>query len=290
MDIGDLLTREQKLDILRDSRLATTDWQTVAPDANGDWIAQRNAAFATFRPLSSADAPGDGAGAPAPIFLQQTLGLVTSRDVWAFASSTQELRRNVNRSVAFYNMKVAEFQRTNPSGNAAQRATKAKAFIGKTPLDFHWGRENYRDAATGKIYEVDESGFRVSAYRPFFKQRLYFSRELNNSIRDFPRIYPSADAENMGISFSGPGSNSQFHALMTDCVSEYGLTPSASVYIPRWRYQPAPALRRSARPRLERVSNINPQALAEFRAHYGDRRISDDDLFHYVYGVLHSLQ
>ena len=140
------------------------------------------------------------------------------------------------------------------------------------------------------MYEVDEGGFRVSAYRPFFKQRLYFSRELNNSIRDFPQIYPSADAENLGISFSGPGFNSLFHALMTDCVSEYGLTPSASVYIPRWRYRPSPTLRRSVRPRLERVSNINPQALAEFRAHYGDRRISDDDLFHYVYGVLHSPQ
>ena len=95
MDIGDLLTREQKLDILRDSRLATTDWQSIAPNEHGDWIGQRNEAFSTLRPLS-VDASSDRS-ASAPIFRQQTLGLVTSRDAWAFSSSTQELRATVGR-------------------------------------------------------------------------------------------------------------------------------------------------------------------------------------------------
>ena len=40
----------------------------------------------------------------------------------------------------------------------------------------------------------------------------------------------------------------------------------------------------------ERVSNINPQAVAEFRKHYGDEGITEDDLFYYTYGVLHSPQ
>ncbi len=41
---------------------------------------------------------------------------------------------------------------------------------------------------------------------------------------------------------------------------------------------------------LQRVSNINPAALAEFRGHYGDGDISEDDLFYYTYGILHSQQ
>ena len=40
----------------------------------------------------------------------------------------------------------------------------------------------------------------------------------------------------------------------------------------------------------QRVSNVNPKALSEFRAHYSDDGISDEDLFHYVYGALHSTQ
>ena len=41
---------------------------------------------------------------------------------------------------------------------------------------------------------------------------------------------------------------------------------------------------------LMRVSNINPVAFTEFREHYGDSAISEDDLFYYTYGVLHSQQ
>ena len=43
-------------------------------------------------------------------------------------------------------------------------------------------------------------------------------------------------------------------------------------------------------PELKRVSNINSDALAEFRAHYRDQAITEDDLFYYTYGVLHSPQ
>lgn len=38
------------------------------------------------------------------------------------------------------------------------------------------------------------------------------------------------------------------------------------------------------------MSNINPQAVAEFQEHYNDDTITDDDLFYYTYGVLHSPQ
>ena len=37
-----------------------------------------------------------------------------------------------------------------------------------------------------------------------------------------------------------------------------------------------------------RVSNLNPRAVARFRAALGDD-LSDDDVFHYVYGILHAL-
>ena len=45
----------------------------------------------------------------------------------------------------------------------------------------------------------------VGAYRPFFKQHLYFSRNLVSRIRDFPNIYPSHESENIGISIVDEG-------------------------------------------------------------------------------------
>ena len=49
-DIGDYLTREEKLDRLREavSIKGIRDWQTITPNAHYDWINQRSEAFAQF--------------------------------------------------------------------------------------------------------------------------------------------------------------------------------------------------------------------------------------------------
>ena len=85
---------------------------------------------------------------------------------------------------------------------------------------------------------------------------------------------------------------------MTDNIPEYCLTAVNSIYLPRWRYAPAQPLTHSIEletsepetSNLERVSNINQAALAQFREHYGDNEITEDDLFYYTYGVVHSQQ
>lgn len=279
------------MEILAEGRLAETDWRTIEPNEYGDWIGQRSADFHILHPLTSSDA-FEEIGEQAPIFVKRTLGLVTSRDAWCYNSSQRQLRENIRRSVDYYNSQVAAFQKTDSWGTATARTGKAKAFVPKAPHNFHWDAKNYRDLANGEIYQVDESGFRVGAYRPFFKQRLYFDSRLNNSIRDFREIYPSVDAGNLGIYITGPGSSVPLSTFITDSISDSGLTSGngSSPYIPRWRYRPAQAFIGADAPQLERVSNINPQALAEFRARYGDRSITDDDLFYYVYAVLHSPQ
>ena len=113
------------------------------------------------------------------MFNQRTLGLVTNRDAWCYNSSVErKLRANIQRSVAFYNAQVAAFQRTNPTGKLADRTKAAKAFATKDERAVPLGREHiYAHLASGRTYTVDDAGFTVSAYRPFFKQRLYFNRE-----------------------------------------------------------------------------------------------------------------
>ena len=81
---------------------------------------------------------------------------------------------------------------------------------------------------------------------------------------------------------------------MTDSIPDLHLTGD-SVCFPRWRYvrsdealEDHPSARTNRD--LVRVSNINEQALDEFRQQYADRSITADDLFYYTYGVLHSQQ
>ena len=132
-DIGDRLSRAKKLSILQQSSLAKTEWQVITPDVYGDWINQQSDAFSVLRPLKSSDITSS-----APIFLQDTQGIVTSRDAWCYNSSKAKLDVNIRRSVAFYDDQVEAFHNTNPTGKAKQKAQQAKAFVIKDETQFHW--------------------------------------------------------------------------------------------------------------------------------------------------------
>ncbi|ECB9502645.1 N-6 DNA methylase, partial [Listeria monocytogenes] len=70
-DIGDYLTREDKLNILRDKEsILNIDWQTIVPDENNEWINQRDKNYLNFMTL-------DG-----EIFNTRISGIGTKRDSW----------------------------------------------------------------------------------------------------------------------------------------------------------------------------------------------------------------
>ena len=197
-----------------------------------------------------------------------------------------QLRANIRRSIKFYNAQVDAFHNTNPTGNKSERTQEARNFVTDDDTRFHWIRKQYNHAAEGRRYKFYAGSIRIALYRPFFKQRLYFDHNLVEAVRKFPEIYPGPDTENFGISITGLGSIAPFYTLMTDMIADSGFT-SPSKYFPRYRYE---KFIEFGTEKIERVSNINPKALAEFRQHYRDNDISENDLFYYTYGVLHSQQ
>ena len=63
-DIGDYLTRERKLDILREANsiAGIDDWRAIAPDPHHDWIRQRDDAFRALYPVGSKETKAGRAG------------------------------------------------------------------------------------------------------------------------------------------------------------------------------------------------------------------------------------
>ena len=284
-DIGDKLSREDKLQILTESSLKSSDWEIIKPNAHGDWINQRSQAFSSLRSLAPEEVDSTGL---ASVFLSESVGLITRRDQWVWNSSDRRLRENVRTTVASYEQIRKEFAKTSPSGKSKDRLAAAKRFVRNTPGEFHWNAESYRDLANGREYEVEEDGFTAGMYRPFFKQRLYFNPQLNSRIGRFAEIYPDPKSKNLGIAVTATGANVPFHAIMTDSIADSHLNADTK-YLPRWRYLP-PSEALSTSDKLERTSNINPSALADYRERYENESITDDDLFYHVYGVLHSRQ
>lgn len=96
-DIGDYLTREAKLQMIEVSRLGELEWESISPNAQGDWVNQRNDAFGNW-PIVGQKGPRTDL----TIFKAYSLGLATGRDVWCYNLSRRTLPAQVKVIVDTY--------------------------------------------------------------------------------------------------------------------------------------------------------------------------------------------
>ena len=280
-DIGDYLSRDEKLAAVDQAALDTIVWETVTPNAHGDWINQRSPGYLALRPVALIQSEPPVPGAPVPLFGLSSLGLITARDAWVFNSSGPKLRELVGRQVAFYNAQV----------EALQIGAAAPA---RDPQNFKWERETEKSARAGHKISVAEPSFRSAIYRPFFRQHLYLDRTLNSMTYQLPRIFPEPDTRNPAIFVERTALGRAPGVLASDVIPEGkivgGGTGDRCQVLPRYRYdapQESSAQSTLLPPDQRRRDNITATSLAAYRARYGED-VTADQIFAYVYGVLHS--
>lgn len=108
-------------------------------------------------------------------------------------------------------------------------------------------------------------------------------------------IYSSPDAENLGFYIVGVGTEKPFSALAVNEIPNLSYWGSGlGQFFPRYAYSAIPRGEADLFGELEskpvgpeRVDNITDSALADYRTAYGPD-VSEDDIFFYVYGLLHS--
>ena len=112
-DIGDYLTRKEKLEALSEavSIKGFTDWQTITPNKYYDWIDQRSEAFAEFYPLGSQDARSGNADDT--IFSLYSQGMKTGRDAYTYNFSRGVCAENAGRMTEDYLAALSELE-ANP--------------------------------------------------------------------------------------------------------------------------------------------------------------------------------
>ena len=213
-DIGDYLSREDKLRQIAqfggiDGIRSAPGWTQIRPDAHHDWVNQRDPAFRKYMPL------GEEQGAVA-IFGNYSSGLKTNRDAWCYNFSETALRRNIGRSIRFYNGEVKRWTDATPT----QRAAGIAKFITIDDAKFSWDRQQRKDVERDRRYRERGDGYRISLYRPFSRQHVYFDRSMNNCVYQLHKVFPTQDSENRIICLTGRGSAKEFSVLMTDVIPD----------------------------------------------------------------------
>jgi predicted helicase len=283
-DIGDYLSREQKLTLITQFHsVANVPMQILSSNEHGDWISHRSDLFETFIALGDKDAP-QLASFFKPIYGR---GLATSRDAWCYNASKNELCQNIKKTIWFFNQQSNQFKivkKTNPT-------LEVDSFIDLDSTQISWDRQQKKDVETFKQYNFDNLSVRKAIYRPFFKQWVYFNRQLNNCVYQLPKSFPNEDVKNLVICVSGVGVTKDFSAIMTDTLPDLELMGKSQCF-PLYYYEEKVKTKTlfdegTDRIEYERKDGISDYILGAARRQYG-QQVTKEAIFYYVYGLLHS--
>lgn len=229
-DIGDYLTREEKLSIVDNGALATVPWAAITPNEHGDWIGHRDTTFGSYTAIG---AKKGGADEPT-VFTTYSQGVNSGRDVWAYNFSSAAVAANMAAMIAYYNAQVAQYAKKAQEGSPPD----IDDFARNEPTKISWTTNTKTDVVKGITYTFTPTAIRVSAYRPFSKQYVYFDRALLERTYQLRSIYPTPNHPNIGIWVSDRSAAAPFNALMTSDLPNLTLGGAGNPgqYFPRWTY------------------------------------------------------
>ncbi len=284
-DIGDHLSREQKLEWLREaaSIAGIADWRTIRPNAHHDWIGQRSEEYQRLYPLGSkASQAGRDGDAAFRIFSN---GWKTGRDAYLYNFSSAALATKARQS-------VREFERARREvrDSAAERDTAVvDAAARNHSTHTHWDGKLKQSLRRQVRASFSTDHVRTVQYRPFVKQHCYADPLFVQRPASMSDIFPPG-RENRAICATGVGSTKPFSALIVDSMPDLHLIAFGQCF-PRYRYRANSKTQADllgAANALDRVDNITDATLKTFRVHYRDPKISRNAIFDYIYGVLHA--
>ena len=293
-DIGDDLSRLEKLSSIREFKsidgIARADrWTLIMPDRHGDWLNQRDDDFEKYQKIGDKkDATGN------VLFDDYSLGVVTSRDSWCINPSLIGLEANIEATIHFYNDEVERWKIAMEfAKSAGDELPDIDNFVSTDTKNISWSRALKNYAKKGNRFDSNEGKFVRCMYRPFTKQWQFYSRRFNEMVNQMPRIFPDGELPNRVISVTGKGGRSGFSALMLDGLPSLDTVEKGQCF-PFWLYEEAEAkevdlLHGPSRGKSYcRREAITEYGRERFQGAYPGEEISREDIFYYVYGLLHS--
>jgi len=250
-------------------------WQEIIPDEHGDWLGQRDKTFEKFIPLGDKKR-----GIDKTVFKTYTAGVKTNRDAWAYNSSRKVLSNQMQRMISFYSDCVSSSDRPDLND----------------PSKISWSYVLRQRLAKGQTASYDPEAVGLASYRPFETSFTYYDPFFNENRYLMPKAFPRVEAENRMLCLTGPSAGTEFSVLMTRHVPNLHFV-STSQCFPRFVYEHGNGSSDEVQRNFladnytdETVVRdaITDDALHHFAAGYPSEEISKEDIFNYIYGLLHS--
>ena len=252
--------------------MAYTQTNVIVPDAHGDWLNLRDDSYAKFMRVDGKKTKESS------IFSNYSNGIKSGRDPWVYNGSRTRLKNNIESSIDYFN-------------GCVNNALHNKNYIPeKDDRKIKWNE--MQEALFEKLEyatKLDCKKICDSLYRPFIASFLYFDKFWNLRQYQMAKLFPQNNTNNLLICSSGVGSK-EFSCLMVNQIPSLDFLEKTQCF-PRWL--PDEQTRATddefdfGEPN-EVPSGFSPEALPHFQAAYPGMPMTEDDLFYYIYGILHS--
>ena len=281
-DIGDYLDQNQKLAIINNFKSISgiqnmNKFSNLKPDEDNDWV---NQGSKDFKKLWSI---GDKNDANADvIFNNYGAGLKTGRDAWCYNFSSVNIDKTLSQMVNLYN---DELRRVKEVDSTPQTAFS----LNRDPKRINWNRGLLNDFERRRAHKFNPDRVYSSLYRPFTKSHVCFDRPLNDMVYQNYRFFPRRDTRNKIICVTGVG-GTEFSCLATNVLPCLDLMARSQCF-PLFTFDPSAENNDLlSYKEANHVNGENPKTNIEIRyfTEQYNREVSPNQVFHYVYGLLHS--
>jgi len=308
-DIGDDLKQQEKLQKTNEfksiSAISKSNlWQKIMPDKHGDWINQRDETFDQHIKLGDKKNKNE-----VTVFENYSLGINSNRDNWAYNFSKKELNKNMQATISFYNSELKSFTRELVNNSKVD----SDEFVNNDESKVKWSSSLRSDFKRKKEANFYKDKIVISTYRPFIKEWLYFDGMFNHRVGQIPKIFPIPSLKNKVIHVAGSVARSGFSALMTDNIPDIQNQDNGQCFpLKLFEYKESKSnseskpievtedlfgdIKSKASDLFKENSEgdfivrdgITDAGLEHFQKAYAGEKIGKEDIFYYIYGILHS--
>jgi len=252
--IDDYVKSPQKKSYLTDNKLSKLPFECITPKKN-NWINVTDNDFDELIPLMDKEVKSKRDGNA--IFKLFSNGVKSQRDEWVYDYCDISLKEKMQFFLNIYSRTLADHN------------------CGDKHL-IKWDANLDEFLSRNIQIKFLATAITKSLYRPFDVRYFYFDHHLNGRTYQWPEMY-QPKKKNLYMAMNTAGNNKAFHLIASNLIIDLHCTGDSQV-LPLYYFDESGNL----------IDNITDWGLKQFREHYKNKKIAKEDIFYYVYAVLHN--